>query len=43
MDDAKISVTAPGKGTTTMAITVGGVVVYEGSVQEIIDAGAGQP
>ncbi|MFZ4487003.1 MAG: hypothetical protein ACOYO9_10480 [Candidatus Nanopelagicales bacterium] len=42
MDDAKISVTAPGKGTTTMAITVGGVVVYDGSVQAIIDAAAGQ-
>ena len=42
MDDAKITVTAPSKGTTTMAIDVGGVVVYEGSIQKIIDSAAGQ-
>ncbi len=42
MDDVKITAIAPAKGTTTMAINVGGVVVYDGSIQTIIDAAAGQ-
>lgn len=42
MDDATITVTAPGKGSTTMSVMVGDKVVYDGSVQEIVDAAAGQ-
>lgn len=42
MDDARITVTAPGKGSTTMSVMVGDEVVYDGSVQEIVDAAAGQ-
>ncbi len=41
MDGSAITVTAPGKGTESMRITVAGSVVFEGSVQQVIDDAAG--
>jgi hypothetical protein len=40
-DGSAIVVTAPDADATTMTITVGGSVVYEGSVQEVLDRAAG--
>jgi len=42
MQDEQVTVQAPGKGATTMTVTVGGAVIYDGSVREIIDAAAGE-
>ena len=40
MDGSPIAVTAPGKGGETMRITVAGLVVFEGTVTQVIDDAA---
>lgn len=40
MDEEAIAVTAPGKGKTTMTVTVGGATVFDGVIQDIIDKAA---
>lgn len=41
LDGSAISVMAPGKGKESMTVTVGGKVVFEGAVQQVLDRAAG--
>lgn len=36
----QIVVSAPGKGTTTLTITIGGTTVYTGSIRDVLDRAA---
>ena len=41
LDGSTISVQAPGKGKASMTVSVGGKVVFEGDIQQVLDRAAG--
>lgn len=41
LDGSAVSVNAPGKGKESMTVSVGGKVVFEGSIQQVLDQAAG--